>query len=131
LLLVVPSGDEIREALGELHEVTQVRSALEATALLRKDTGFDVVITEAALGTTNGAEFLRKVLAENKCTLGILVASYSEYLKIRDKSGDDPFLILIRPYQTHQLIDTVRRAVKFAQLRREMAGLASARKAMP
>jgi DNA-binding NtrC family response regulator len=125
LLASASGGAELLSALGVEFETTVVPSADEAMAALRRSAAFDVVLAEAEVPPLGGSALLKKVLAEHRGLLGVLISSYADYLKQRDKSGDDPYLLLVKPYQPAQVTDTVRRAVKFAQLRKAAAGALS------
>jgi DNA-binding NtrC family response regulator len=124
LLIVEPTGGAaLRAALGEHYDTTVSLTAQEAFGLLSRGVRFDVIVSVLELKPMNGAVFLRKVLAEHRGTLGVLISLYADYLKLGEPSGSDSFLLLMRPYQTPQLLETVRRAARFAQLRQGVAAV--------
>jgi two-component system response regulator HupR/HoxA len=86
-------------------------------ALARAD--FDVLLTDLEMPNGSGLTLLKRVETRWPWIIGILLTGHDERAEVRSARDDKRlYRVMRKPYQPEALIDSVRRGVALARLRR-------------
>ena len=126
----VPVLQSMAAVLEDDCAVSTAPDGLRALELLDRG-DFDVVCSDYKMPRMNGLELLRKIRERSSEVGFVLVTGMTDYL--RDKVAEQPdggqfHAVLVKPYDPQQLIESIERASKFAQMRRAVGAATSASK---
>ena len=83
------------------------------------DADFDVIVVDYQMPGVNGMQLLTRVQRTHPDIVGILVTGHAELPEVRQARQDqNVFLVLIKPFDPHELLRWVRMAGRTARLRR-------------
>ena len=109
---------ELRLLLGrEGFDVDTAATRTEARDFLRAR-HYDLVLTDLDLPDTNGLEVLRDVKRFDPTTRVILLTGSSTMITSGEAQAAGAQLLLLKPFGTKELVDSVRRALPMGLMRR-------------
>jgi len=98
-----------------VEEAPDGQAALEAL----RGGGFDAVVADHAMPHLSGVELLRRARDEAPATVGLLLTGYEDLPEVRAACDDGiVFGVIGKPFDHHELLDLVRRAVEESRRRR-------------
>jgi c-di-GMP phosphodiesterase len=113
--------------LSQDFDVVKAWSGTQALKLLAINE-VTVVCTDYQMPDMNGVELLRQISSRYPDISAVLVTGFSEFVQQQKRPGD-VFLLVVKPYQPSILVDAVKRAAQYSQMRRTFQGLAPAQSA--
>ncbi|NRF71125.1 PAS domain S-box protein [Aquincola sp. S2] len=94
-------------------EVTQVSSAEEALPALSADAGFDLLLSDIALGAgMRGTQLAHEAQRRMPALAIVLMSGYSSELLQADREALDTWQLLAKPYSREQLATAIARVVR-------------------
>ena len=99
-------------------QVTTARSGVEALACL-STREFDVLCTDLQMPGMDGLTLLQHVAQAHPLVSGVLITGHRDFLRKR-MDYKLSYAVLLKPYQTTELIERLQRGAQMAKLKRTL-----------
>ena len=125
-VLVVDDEPSARSTIAAILEsegyVTRCAASGEEGMTLLAESSYDVVCTDYQMGTATGLDVLRFAESLPQPVCGVLVTGFREFFgntaSAQRETGAASVAMLVKPIDPEELLDCVRRAARFTELRR-------------
>ena len=104
------------------HEVTVTNNPLEAVEIVRRG-GIDLVIADLKMPGLDGSELLEAVKRVRQEIPVIIITAYGTEEAAAEVTAKGAFDFIMKPFRKEQILLTVERALKWAELQAENAAL--------